>query len=184
MDGIQPIVQPGERFVYEFEARPYGLHLYHCHVMPLKRHIHKGLYGTFIVDPPGGRPPAHEMVMVMNAFDTNFDHANEVYAVNSVAFHYDRHPIQVKVGELIRVYLVNLTEFDLINSFHLHASMFRLYRTGTSLDKYETTDTVMMCQGERHILEFSLESPGQYMFHAHQSEFAELGWLGIFEASE
>jgi hypothetical protein len=22
------------------------------------------------------------------------------------------------------------------------------------------------------------------MFHAHQSEFAELGWMGMFEASE
>jgi len=42
---------------------------------------------------------------------------------------------------------------------------------------------VAMCQGERHILEFELEFPGQYMFHAHQSEFAELGWMGFFEAT-
>ena len=80
--------------------------------------------------------------MVMNAFDTNFDNDNEVYAVNTVAFHYAKHPIQVKVGELVRIYLVNMTEFDLINSFHLHARMFRLYRTGTSLDHFEITDTV------------------------------------------
>ena len=39
-----------------------------------------------------------------------------------------------------------------------------------------------MCQGERHILEFRLENPGLHMFHAHQSEFAELGWMGFFEA--
>ena len=182
MDGVDPIVRSGQRFVYEFEARTFGLHLYHCHVMPLKRHIHKGLYGAFIIDPPGSRAPAREMVMVMNAFDTNFDGANEVYAVNTVAFHYERHPIQVKVGELVRLYLVNLTEFDLINSFHLHAEMFRVYRTGTRLDHYEYTDTIMMCQGERHVLEFSLSYPGKYMFHAHQSEFAELGWSGFFEA--
>ncbi len=182
MDGILPIVNPGESFTYEFDAKPFGLHLYHCHVMPLKRHIHKGLYGVFIIDPPGGRPPAREMVMVMNAFDTNFDGENEVYAVNTVAFHYSKHPIKVKVGELIRVYLMNITEFDLINSFHLHASMYRLYRTGTRLEHDEYTDMVMMSQGERHILEFTLEYPGQYMFHAHQSEFAELGWVGMFEA--
>ena len=36
-------VQPGETFVYEFDADPFGLHLYHCHTVPLKRHIHKGL---------------------------------------------------------------------------------------------------------------------------------------------
>jgi FtsP/CotA-like multicopper oxidase with cupredoxin domain len=184
MDGIVPQVQPGESFTYEFEARPFGLHLYHCHTMPLKRHIHKGLYGAFIVDPPGGRPPAREFVMVMNAFDTNFDNANEVYAVNTVGFHFMRHPIPVRAGELIRVYLINITEFDLVNSFHLHAGMFRLYRTGTNLETYELTDTVTMGQGERHVLEFTLEYPGQYMFHAHQSEFAELGWVGFFEATE
>jgi FtsP/CotA-like multicopper oxidase with cupredoxin domain len=182
MDGVTPVIETGERFVYEFEALPFGLHLYHCHVMPLKRHIHKGLYGTFIIDPPGGRAPAREMVMVMNAFDTNFDSENEVYAVNTVAFHHMRHPIEVKVGELIRVYLVNVTEFDLINSFHLHAAMYRLYRTGTDLEYFEYTDMVTMSQGERHVLEFTLDHPGTHMFHAHQSEFAELGWMGVFEA--
>lgn len=184
MDGITPVVNTGESFVYEFDAKPYGLHLYHCHTMPLKRHIHKGLYGTFIVDPPGGRPPARELVMMMNAFDTNFDGANEIYSVNTVAFHYAKHPIQIKVGELIRIYLVNITEFDPINSFHLHADMFHLYRTGTRLEPQDYTDTIMMCQGERHILEFTPSYPGHYMFHAHQSELAELGWLGVFDATE
>ena len=57
MDGSMPDqqVQPGDEFLYEFDAEPFGLHLYHCHAVPLKRHIHKGLYGTFIVDPPGSR---------------------------------------------------------------------------------------------------------------------------------
>ncbi len=53
----------GSTFTYEFTAEPFGLQLYHCHVMPLKRHIHKGLYGTFIIDPATPRPPAKEMVM-------------------------------------------------------------------------------------------------------------------------
>lgn len=182
MDGVEPVIQPGGTFVYEFDAKPFGLHPYHCHTAPLMRHIHKGLYGAMIIDPPGGREPANEMVMIMNAFDTNFDKLNEVYAVNTVAFHYMDNTIKVKVGEPIRIYLVNMTEFDLLNSFHLHAAMFKLYRTGTRLDQYEYTDNVIMGQGERHILEFVLEYPGKYMFHAHQSEFAELGWMGFFEA--
>ena len=184
MDGVMPIVAPGETFTYEFEARPAGLHLYHCHAVPLKRHIHKGLYGVFIVDPPEGRPPAREMVMVMNGFDTNFDGENEVYAVNTAAFFHQEHPIRIGVGDTTRIFLVNLTEFDPVNSFHLHAGMFRLYRTGTRPEHHEFTDTVMMCQGERHVLEFELEHPGMHMFHAHQSEFAELGWMGFFDAVE
>ena len=182
MAGFAPVVEQGGAFTYEFTARPFGLHPYHCHAVPLKKHLHKGLYGALIIDPPGGRPPAREMVMVMNGFDTNFDGANEIYAVNSVAFHYQRHPIRVRRGDPLRVYLVNLTEFDPINSFHLHAGMFKLFKTGTRLDFHEFTDIVMLCQGERAVLEFTLDEPGMYMFHAHQSELAELGWMGFFES--
>jgi FtsP/CotA-like multicopper oxidase with cupredoxin domain len=122
--------------------------------------------------------------MMMNAFDTNFDGGNEVYAVNTVGFHYLRHPIQVKAGELIRMYVINIVEFDLINSFHLHANLFEVYRTGTRLETREYTDTLMLAQGERAILETRFKWPGKYMFHAHVSEFAELGWLGFFEVTE
>ncbi len=183
MDGLEP-VPPGGQFTYEFDAEPFGLHLYHCHTLPLKRHIHKGLYGGFIIDPRQGRPPARELFMLMNAFDTNFDSANEVYAVNTVGFHYLRHPIRVKVDELIRMYVINIVEFDPINSFHLHANLFDVYRTGTRLETSEYTDTIMLAQGERAILETRFKSPGKFMFHAHVSEFAELGWLGFFEVTE
>ena len=180
-------VMPGDSFVYEFDAEPYGLHLYHCHAAPLKRHLHKGLYGTFIVDPRGddgapARPPADELVMVMNAFDTNFDVENEVYAVNTVANFHMHDPVRVRAGELVRIYLVNLTEFDPVNSIHVHGMFFEVNRTGTALVAAETTDTLMLCQGERAILETTFRYPGDFMFHAHQSEFAELGWMGLFRA--
>jgi FtsP/CotA-like multicopper oxidase with cupredoxin domain len=186
MDGALPgqEVHPGQTFVYEFDADPFGLHLYHCHTVPLKRHIHKGLYGTFIVDPRAGRPPADELVMVMNGFDTNFDSENEMYAVNTVANAYMHEPVRVTVGRPVRIYLVNLTEFDLVNSFHLHGMFFDVYRTGTALTPSERTDTLMLCQGERAILEATFRYPGDFMFHAHQSEFAELGWMGVFRAEE
>jgi FtsP/CotA-like multicopper oxidase with cupredoxin domain len=184
MDGSLPEhqVMPGGTFVYEFDADPFGLHLYHCHAAPLKRHIHKGLYGAFLVDPREGRPAADELVMVMNGFDTNFDNDNEVYAVNSVAHYYMHEPIRVELDRLVRMYVVNVTEFDLINSLHLHGMFFDVYRTGTGRQAAETTDTVMLCQGERAILETRFRYPGNFMFHAHQSEFAELGWMGLFRA--
>ena len=184
MDGVFEVVAPGSSYVYEFEAKPFGLHLYHCHAVPLKKHLAKGLYGAFIVDPRTPRPPAREMVMVMNGFDTNFDGENEVYAVNTVAFAYQSRPIAVRRGELQRIYLVNALEFDLVNSIHLHGNFFHVYRTGSSLVPHEFTDTLMMCQGERHVIEFTYDLPGRYMFHAHQSEFTELGWMGIFEVQD
>jgi FtsP/CotA-like multicopper oxidase with cupredoxin domain len=187
MDGVPGLgagkIAPGKSTVYEFDALPYGLHLYHCHVRPLAEHIAKGLYGAFLIDPKEGREEADEMVMVMNGFDTNFDRANEVYAANTIGFAYMEQPIAVKRDELVRIYLVNVLEYDLINSFHLHGNLFHYIPTGTSLQPSEFTDTVMLCQGQRGILEWKFPTAGRFMFHAHQSEFTELGWQGFFEVT-
>jgi len=188
MDGIPGsgpggLVHPGEAFTYEFTAEPFGLHLYHCHSFPLAIHIAKGLYGAVVIDPPGGRPAARELVMVQNAFDTNFDAANEVYAVNTVAFAYFERPIRVRRGELVRIYLVNILEYDPVNSFHLHGNFFHHFPTGTSLTPAEYTDTISQVQGQRGILEVRFPHTGRFMFHAHKSEFAELGWVGLFEVT-
>jgi len=184
-DGIPGVgpgnLGPGGSYTYEFDASPFGLHLYHCHSTPLAEHISKGLYGAFIIDPKDDRPKADELVMVMNGFDTNFDRANEVYAVNTVAFAYHDRPIRVKRGELVRIYCVNILEFDLVNSFHLHANFFDYYPTGTKLEPRDLTDTVVLGQGERGIMEVRFPFTGKYMFHAHVSEFADLGWMGFFE---
>jgi len=183
MDGVFEVVQPGDSFTYEFPARPYGMHLYHCHTTPLKKHIHKGLYGAFIIDPPKPRKLAQELVMVMNGFDTDGDGSNNFYTVNGKAFYYSKYPIRVRRSQTVRIYLANLTEFDLINSFHLHGEFFRYYPTG-STDHFEYTDTIMQCQGERGILEIDFQNTGRFMFHAHQTEFAELGWMGFFDVVE
>ena len=61
--------------------------------------------------------------------------------------------------ETVRIYLANLTEFDLINSFHLHGEFFRYYPTG-STDHFEYTDTVMLCQGQRGIIEIDFPNTG------------------------
>jgi FtsP/CotA-like multicopper oxidase with cupredoxin domain len=184
MDGAFEPVHPGRSFVYEFDAEPFGLHLYHCHASPLAGHIAKGLYGTFIVDPPQGRPHADELVMVQNAFDPNFNEDNEVYAVNTVAFHFMYEPVRVKRGELVRIYLVNIVELDPINSFHIHGNFFHRFPTGTSLSPSEYTDTVIQGQGQRDVLELRFPHKGKFMFHAHKSEFAALGWMGFFEVVE
>jgi FtsP/CotA-like multicopper oxidase with cupredoxin domain len=175
------LIDVGEDFTYEFDARPFGLHLYHCHASPLAGHIAKGLYGMFVVDPLEGRSKADELIMLQNAFDPNFDNDNEVYAVNTVAFHFMYEPVRVKRGELVRIYLVNIVELDPINSFHVHGNFFHRFPTGTSLEPTEYTDTVIQGQGQRDVLELRFPYTGRYMFHAHKSEFATLGWMGLFE---
>ncbi|WP_321111967.1 multicopper oxidase domain-containing protein [Halorussus salinisoli] len=230
------VLDTGESFTYEWIAQPAGVHFYHCHSLPLKEHLHRGLYGTIVVDPDPERvrknpreytdyrgpitdefrtrlveeaksrnheysenDAVDEMVVVMNSFDTNFDGDNEVYAANTRAFAYGvgqtdgegnwqpgetKRPIQIDKNERQRVYLVNTTEFDPVNSLHTHSQFFDYYDHGTALTPtHDTIDTVMQCQAQRGIVEldYSDHQPGLYMFHAHQSEFAELGWMSFFE---
>ncbi|MBX3532157.1 MAG: multicopper oxidase domain-containing protein [Rhizobiaceae bacterium] len=207
MDGIPGagLIGPGEEFVYEFDAKPFGCHLYHCHALPLARHIHKGMYGLFVVDPDPALHPDmadvarsrllgtpenarwQEMAMVMNAFDTTFDGENEFYACNTIAHCYAKKPIRVEKHRPVRIYLANVTEFDPINSFHLHANFFDYFDQGTTLTPtLKTVDLIIQCQAQRGILEFSFadHEAGLYMFHAHQSEFTELGWMGMFDVVE
>ena len=84
MDGVFESVGAGGRFTYEFIAEPFGVFPYHCHMQPLEEHITHGLYGVYIVDPKTPRPPADEMVMVMNGYDTDFDTENNLYTVNGI----------------------------------------------------------------------------------------------------
>ncbi len=71
----------------------------------------------------------------------------------------------------VRLYLVNVVEFDPINSLHLHGNFFDYYDHGTTLTPtLRTVDTVMQCQAQRGIVEFTYKDheTGLYMFHAHQ----------------
>ena len=175
---------PGATVTYEFDAEPFGLHLYYSHTFPLAQNIVRGLYGAFIVEPPGGWPAVdREMVMVLNGVDLDFDHQNEFYAVNTIPFHYQKLPISLQVDQPVRIFLINMLEFDLLNTFHLHGNFFHYYPTGTSLTPSEYTDTIMQTQAQRGILEFSYKFPGFFFFRAQQAKFAELGWLGSFQVN-
>ncbi|AGN02638.1 multicopper oxidase type 3 [Salinarchaeum sp. Harcht-Bsk1] len=244
MDGVPQngtgLVDVGESFRYEWIAQPAGVHFYHCHALPLKEHMHRGMYGALIVDPDPERVREHpreyvnyhgpidetytdelvqrarsrnhtydenddvqELVMVMNSFDTNFDGENEVYAANTRAFAYapastdaddgdytpgeTKHPIEIDRDRPVRIHLLNTTEFDPINSLHTHSQFFDYYDHGTTLfPTHKRIDTIMQCQAQRGILEldYSEHEEGLYMFHAHQSEFSELGWMSFFEVVE
>ena len=205
MDGVESgIVAPGESYVYDFIASPFGLYPYHCHVEPIQDHINRGLYGMMIIDPKTPRPQMKEMVMLMNGYDLNLDQEgpfeipkpgqfkdldtaedrdNELYSVNGVAFEYVDHPIPLKVGEPVRIYLVNMLEFDRVNSFHLHGNMFNYYPSGTSTTPEDYNDIVTLSPGDRGIIEFTPQYTGRYMFHAHQAEFAAKGWMGFFDVT-
>ncbi|MDQ4056107.1 MAG: multicopper oxidase domain-containing protein [Thermoproteota archaeon] len=206
MDGVEGpggTIAPGKSFTYEFEAQPYGVYPYHCHVNPIADHINRGLYGMMIIDPKEPRPQMTEFAMTMNAYDLDYDQEgptmirpvnatveeleeeaerdNEIYTVNGKAFDYMYNPIEIQSGKPYRVYLVNMVEFDPINNFHLHGNVFNYITSGTDETADFKNDIVTLSQGDRGILEFQYDIPGRYMFHAHVTEFTDLGWMGFFD---
>lgn len=212
MDGITGAggaILPGHSFTYSFTAAPAGVYPYHCHVNPISDHINRGLFGAMIIDPKEGREKMPELVMVMNGYDLNYEQegqttlpdvnktnplkfmpagnqaerSNEIYTVNGFAFGYMKHPIHLDLGETYRIYLVNMLEFDLVNSFHVHGMMFKYFPSGTVDSSPITTDIVTLGEGDRGIIEMTATQPGSFMFHAHQDEFASLGWMSMFHVA-
>lgn len=106
---------------------------------------------------------------------------NEIYTVNGKAFDYMMNPIVLHTGEPYRVYIVNMLEFDSVNSIHVHGAMFDYYSAGTNKTADYLTDIVTLANGDRGIMEFTYDYPGTYMFHAHQTLFTDLGWMGLFD---
>jgi multicopper oxidase len=214
MTGPAGAIPPGGHFTYSFIASPHGVYPYHCHVEPVTSHINHGLYGVMIIDPKIPRPPAKEMVMLMNGYNlvddytpslstkphpptaadlrNNFSEAtksdegvdNQIYTVNGQAFLYRDHPIDLVTGQEYRIHLVNMLEFDTANSFHLHGNMFEYYPSGTGTNPTFLTDIVTLGQGDRGTLEFTYHKTGMFMFHAHINRFTNLGWMGMFNVTD
>ena len=113
--------------------------------------------------------------------DGGVDRINEIYTVNGKAFDFMMNPIVLQTGKPYRIYVVNMLEFDLVKSFHLHGAMFDYYTAGTDETADYSTDIVTLSQGDRGLMEFTYAYPGTYMFHAHQTEFTDLGWMGLFD---
>jgi FtsP/CotA-like multicopper oxidase with cupredoxin domain len=106
---------------------------------------------------------------------------NEIYTVNGKAFDYMMNPIVLHTGKPYRVYVANILEFDPVNSVHVHGAMFDWYSAGTNKTANFLTDIVTLAKGDRGIMEFTYAYPGTYMFHAHQTLFTDLGWMGLFD---
>ena len=125
--------------------------------------------------------------MVMNAFDTNFDGENEFYAVNTIA--HAMRSSRSGSTQTGRCGSISSTSPSSTRSTRSTCTrnFFDYYDTGTTLTPtLKTVDLIMQCQAQRGILEFTFARPRArpYMFHAHQSEFTELGWMGMFDVVE
>jgi FtsP/CotA-like multicopper oxidase with cupredoxin domain len=163
MDGVpdvtQPVVQPGETFTYELEMHPAGTFMYHTHHNSMIQES-KGLYGILQVDPKGFEPTYdREYFQVVSELGGFFVINGKVFPSTD--------PLEAKVGDRVRIHLINLGQMS--HPMHSHGFATRIVATdghpveGAPLLK----DTVNVSPGERYDLEFVADRPGAWVYHCH-----------------
>src|SRR3989441_8696812 len=117
-------IVPRDSLAFEFVARDPGAYLVHCGTPPVLLHLMQGMYLPIIVDPKHGWPGKadKEFVIVQSEFyvqggdsalpgQSDWKQAlgrQASYVVfNGRAFQYQQHPLEVAVGDRVRLFVVN-----------------------------------------------------------------------------
>lgn len=189
-------LMPHDSLHYRFVARVPGAFMYHCGTAPVALHIANGMYGAIIVDPRQGRAPAKEFVFVQSEFYTTtlpdstrtidwekvLGLAPDYVVFNGRAAEYAHHPIKVRVGERLRMYVVNAGP-NRFSAFHVVGAIFdRVYLDGSLAHPLEGVQTVTVPVGGGAIFEARLVEAGKYPFVSHAFADATKGAVGVFEA--
>jgi len=194
-------IQPGHTLHFAWVAQYPGVFMYHCGTPPVLAHISNGMYGAVVVDPPAGwGAPAREFVLVQSEFypslypgtkDEFYGDLSkmkigvpQVVAFNGVAFRYKQSPLQIKVGELVRVFVVDAGPSH-FSAFHVIGTILRTtYVDGNPENKLIGLQTVAIPPGGGAIAEFSVQQAGTYPFVTHSFGDADDGAIGTFVATD
>lgn len=176
MDGVpyvtQPPIRPGETFVYEFEARPFGSHMYHSHYNAAIQ-VTQGLLGAFIVEPRNRAvdpPYDEEWTIILNDGPLVFTLNGKSFPATEL--------YRIRRGRRLRIRFMN--EGLLIHPMHLHGLPMRVFaRDGHPLPAPFVCDTLNIAPGERWDVIVDCNAPGVWAFHCHILSHAE-GPQGMF----
>lgn len=194
-------VKPGQTLHFAWVAQYPGAFLYHCGTPPVLAHISNGMYGAIIVDPPGGwGSPAQEFVFVQSEFypslypGTKDEYYGDmqkmkagvpqVVTFNGVAFRYKTNPLPIKVGELVRVFVVDAGPSH-FSAFHVIGTLLRTaYVDANPENKLVGIQTIAIPPGGGAMAEFQVLQAGTYPFVTHSFGDADDGAIGVFAATE
>ena len=176
MDGVpfitQPTIKPGETFVYDFVAKPFGSHMYHSHHNATEQ-VGRGMLGPLLVMPKSA------------ATDPQYD-KDELFifndqlgglTINGKGFP-ATFPYTAKLGQRIRFRFMN--EGTMAHPAHLHGLTLEIFaRDGYPLPQPFRCDTLNVAPGERWDAIVVADEPGVWAFHCHILNHAE-GATGMF----
>jgi len=183
MDGVAGISQdpipPGGTFTYEFNLNQHGTYFYHPHFMGAKQ-AGMGMSGFFIIHPKNPQP--HQIV------DRDYAYFLQTWMIHPSSpipdtlemnnFNYFTmngrpapgiEPMEAKIGERIRIRVINLSM--LTHPIHLHGHSFRVTEYGAGFlppEQHILANTINISAAEERTLEFVAgPNPGRWVFHCH-----------------
>lgn len=194
-------IEPGESLVYTFVAKRAGAWLYHCSTSPMSIHIANGMIGAVIIDPPDLVPVDREFAFVQSEYylgeqggivdaDKVNDERADLVVFNGYANQYRDEPIDVEVGERVRLWVVDAGP-NRATSFHVVGGQFdTVYSEGAYALGGPGAQTVGGAQalalqpGQGGFVELTFPEPGQYPFVSHIMIDAERGAAGLFNVTD
>ncbi len=191
-------VDVGQTSTFSFVAKVPGAFIYHCGTPPVLLHMGNGMYGALIVDPIKPLPPADASYVIEQGEWYTAQVEGNVMAgdygkmtagkpdeivFNGVAFQYKDHPLPVKVGKRVRLYVIDAGP-NLYSAFHVIGGMFEaVYPDGDAAHALSGVSTYPLAPGEGAVFDVALAEPGKYAFVDHAMRDMEMGAVGLLDAT-
>jgi nitrite reductase (NO-forming) len=191
---------PMKSVSYSFTANVPGVFIYHCTAPPILDHIASGMYGMMIVEPKAGWPngDAQEVTIVQSELYGLPDahgfivgsHGKIVQArpdfvvfngaLNKYSFD---HPIDIKVGKLVRLFFVNAGP-SFSSAFYVTGVLFdTVYKSGNPANAMHGINTLEVPPSDGAVFEFRVTQPGYYQFMDQNRAQQYKGANGVFRAT-
>jgi nitrite reductase (NO-forming) len=181
-------IAPGATWHYRFVARDPGVFMYHCATEPMVWHLGSGMVGMFVVKPRNLPKVDRELWLVQQEYyaghragaDGDYtkmlDEHPDVIAFNGYANQYMEHPIRVRAGERIRMYVLNPGPSHM-SSFHVIGAIFD--RTWSEGDSGGPAQVLSLPPSTGGYVDFTLPQDGAYPFVDHNFASMAKGAMGM-----
>jgi nitrite reductase (NO-forming) len=180
--------------------------MYHCSTMPMSAHIAAGMHGAVVIEPADLPPVDRSYLLVQSEVyldgpgtgqDVREVDAEAVVAerpdavvFNGVAAQYDHEPLEARVGERIRFWVLDAGP-NRPTSFHVVGGQFdTVYSEGAWLlgepDRPRGdggSQVLALAPAQGGFVEFVLPEEGNYPFVSHLMVDAERGAHGVIRVT-
>lgn len=198
-------IEPGKDLRYTFKAERAGIWMYHCSSEPMSNHIANGMYGAVVVD--DGTLPAVDAEYVLVQSETYLGAKGgtadsvkvasmnpDIMAFNGRAFQYDAHPLGLKAGGRVRIWVLDAGPNQPL-AFHVVGTQFDTVWTegryligGTAVEDPSVSasagaQVLPLLPAQGGFVEFRVDQPGDYPMVNHAMSLAEKGAHGLLRVS-